>query len=97
MEASYSATVYPGDDPITEPLGYSSGNVQFILIPREDMKWWAWSTALWGIRLTMRDHEMFFGWDFKVISREFGEIGYGTLGEIRRSSPERVRHEKELF
>ena len=32
----------------------------------------------------MRDHQMFFGWDFKVISREFGEIGYGTLGEIRR-------------
>ena len=83
-DASYTATTYPGGDPVTAPLRYSAGNVQLVLIPRDDINWWDWSTALWGMRITMREHRMFFGWDFKVISQEIGEIGYGTLSEIRR-------------
>ena len=44
----------------------------------------------------MRDHEMFFEWDFKIISREFGEIAYGNLAEIWSDSaePRKTREEK---
>ena len=48
------------------------------------MNWWTWGTALWGMRMSVEDHGMYFEWKFKVITRELGEVGYGSLTERRR-------------
>lgn len=62
------------------------GNVQLALIPMAGIDWWTWSTALWGLRMTVEDHGMYFEWKFNVITKQLGEVGYGNLMQRRRDS-----------
>ena len=82
--ATHESSTHRGETPMLEPLQYETRNVLLILNPREGMNWWAWNTALWGMRLSVEDHEMYFEWKFNIISRTFGEIGHGTLSWRRR-------------
>lgn len=84
--ASFEAHTHRGELPLSTPLRFTAGNVQLAMMPREGMDWWAWGTALWGMRLSVQNHGMYFEWHFKVVSREFGEIGYGSLTNRRREA-----------
>ncbi len=77
--ATYEAYTHRGELLISEPLQFRTDNVQLVLTPQEGMTWRAWSTVVWGIRMVPHDNEMYFEWNFTVVSRELGEIGYGTL------------------
>jgi len=77
--ASYEAYTHRGELLISEPLQFRTDNVQLVSTPQEGMTRRAWSTALWGMRMVLHDNEIYFEWNFTVVSRELGEIGYGTL------------------
>ncbi len=79
LSATFEAYNHRGELLISEPLQFRADNVQLVLTPQEGMTWRAWSTALWGMRMVLHDDEMYFEWNFTVVSRELGEIGYGTL------------------
>ena len=77
--ASDEAATHRGELWIEQPLRYVTEHVELILVPKEGMNWWAWDTALWGMRMVMEDYEMFFEWSFKVVRRGEGDIGGGWL------------------
>ena len=79
FSASYDSSNHRGELPITEPLQFHDDNVVLTMRPKRNMNWWAWANALWGIRMSIEDHQMYFEFNFSVISRRYGEIGYGTL------------------
>ncbi len=67
-----------------EPLETWVRGVQLFLVPREEMTWWMWTNALWGMRMAVGDNAMFFEWSFGVAVVGVGEgegteVGYGTL------------------
>lgn len=84
--ATHEAYTHRGELLIAEPLQFRTDHVQLVLTPLEGMTWWAWGTALWGMRMVLQDNEMYFEWNFKVVSRELGEIGYGALTNRMRDS-----------
>lgn len=78
--ATSEGLTHLGELPVgSEPLQSWEDNVRLILIPREGMTWRAWSTALWGMRMTVQDKEMYFEWSFSVIQRVTGQEESGTL------------------
>lgn len=85
-EASFEACTHRGELLVSELLRFTADSVQLSLTPREGMTWWAWANALWGMRMMVKDHEMYFEWDFTVVNRRAGEIGYGKLVGTTRAS-----------
>lgn len=92
--AESEACQHLGEHLISRQLVYTTDRVQMILFPRRGLNWWAWSTALWGICMTVEDHGMFFAWKFKIISRTLGEIGSGSLTERRRDFVQTSKREE---
>jgi len=86
LSATFEAYTHRGELLISDPLQFRADNVQLFLTPKEGMTWRAWSTALWGMRMTLQDNEIYFEWNFTVVSRGLGEIGYGTLTDRMRNS-----------
>jgi len=86
--ATYNSYTHRGELLISEPLQFRVDNIQLVLKPKEGMTWWAWSTALLGFRIAVHDQDMYFEWNFTVISRELGDIGYGALTGRMRDSVE---------
>lgn len=86
--ATHEAYSHRGELLLSEPLQFRADNVQLDLTPKEGMTWRAWSTALWGMRMALQDYDIYFEWNFRVLSRRLGETGYGTLADKTRHSVE---------
>lgn len=86
--ASFDASRHRGNLLISEPLLYEMGNIQLTVTPKEGLTYWKLVTALWGMRMSVQDHGMYFEWSFSIIITGAGEIGDGRLMEKRSGSVE---------
>ena len=89
--ASSEAFKHAGELSISGPLLYRTDAVVLVLTPMAGMNWWTWSTALWGIRITVQDHGMYFEWSFDVFTRVSGRVGYGSLIQLRSDSVDKSK------
>ena len=90
--ATSEAFTHPADTLISrESLQFRVGDVQLFLVPRPELTWRLWSTALWGMRLSVKRQKMYFEWSFMIFRSEAideGELGYGILQGVTVSSGE---------
>ena len=71
----------------TTPIFLTEDGLEFSMIAEEGITWFMWTRALWGMRRTVQQEEMFFEWSFGIKLTEFGdarEMGNGILQDARR-------------
>jgi len=79
-EATSSAFDHNADTFISdETINIDAAGLLLMLVPKKEMTWRMWSTALWGMRMAVKDHQMFFEWNFGVIYAGHA-VGLGFLG-----------------
>ena len=73
---AHDADTLVGDQPIKSQVA----GLLLMLVPRQEMTWRMWGTALWGMRLATKDNQMFFEWNF-VLTHAGHVVGIGFLGD----------------
>lgn len=87
-KASSGALHHRGELLVSEPVQFDANGVELLLIPKRGMTYWVWDTALWGMRISVQDHRMYYEWSFTIITTEYGEVGSGFLRGKRNNMAE---------
>ncbi|KAL8838023.1 MAG: hypothetical protein Q9170_002304 [Blastenia crenularia] len=71
VTASHAAHLHPGELPVNErKLNYTAGNVQLLVYPGEEMVWWDWGFAEWGIRMFVKYTPFYYGWSVIILKEQ---------------------------
>ena len=73
---THDADTFIGDQPIKTQVA----GLLLMLVPKEEMTWRMWTTALWGMRTATKDNQMFFEWSF-FLTHAGRLAGIGFLGD----------------
>lgn len=72
-----------------ETIKVEAAGLLLMLVPKKEMTWRIWSTALWGMSIAVKDHQMFFEWNFGLIHAGhpvgLGFLGYEDTGVVETS------------
>ena len=73
---AHDADTFIGDQPIKAHVA----DILIMLLPTKEMTWRMWTTALWGMRMIIKDKQMFFEWHF-LLTNAGKTVGVGFLSD----------------